>query len=205
MLPLALNEPQEDALEVLCLGAHCDDIEIGCGGTVLRLVEEFPNARFHWVVLSSNDDRAGEAQAAAEHFLAAAGKQDIRIERDEEVSDAAVVIGGNLDVAGRVRDGIVVVGGDLHLASTADVRGDIVLVGGTISREAGARQVGNINYVSFGRWWSRELGWWPTIRFGEFGRWIALAGTLARVSVLAVLMIAVLLAIVIALLLRQTL
>jgi LmbE family N-acetylglucosaminyl deacetylase len=84
MLPLALNEPQEDALEVLCLGAHCDDIEIGCGGTVLRLVEEFPSARFHWVVLSSNDDRAGEAQAAAEHFLAAAGKQDIRIERFRE-------------------------------------------------------------------------------------------------------------------------
>jgi LmbE family N-acetylglucosaminyl deacetylase len=84
MLPLALIEPQEEALEVLCLGAHCDDIEIGCGGTVLRLVEEFPNARFHWVVLSSNDERAGEAQAAGEHFLAAAGKQDIRIERFRE-------------------------------------------------------------------------------------------------------------------------
>jgi LmbE family N-acetylglucosaminyl deacetylase len=84
MLPLALIEPQEDALDILCLGAHCDDIEIGCGGTVLRLVEEFPNARFHWVVLSSNDVRATEAQAAAEHFLASAGKQDIRIERFRE-------------------------------------------------------------------------------------------------------------------------
>jgi LmbE family N-acetylglucosaminyl deacetylase len=84
MLPLTLIEPQEEALEVLCLGAHCDDIEIGCGGTVLRLVEEFPNARFYWVVLSSNDERAGEAEAAAEHFLAAAGKQDIRIERFRE-------------------------------------------------------------------------------------------------------------------------
>jgi LmbE family N-acetylglucosaminyl deacetylase len=84
MLPLALIEPQEDALEILCLGAHCDDIEIGCGGTVLRLAEEFPNARFHWVVLSSNDARASEAQAAAEHFLASAGKQDIRIERFRE-------------------------------------------------------------------------------------------------------------------------
>jgi LmbE family N-acetylglucosaminyl deacetylase len=84
MLPLALIEPQEDALEILCLGAHCDDIEIGCGGTVLRLVEDFPNARFHWIVLSSNDERAVEAQAAAEHFLAAAAKQDIRIERFRE-------------------------------------------------------------------------------------------------------------------------
>jgi LmbE family N-acetylglucosaminyl deacetylase len=84
MHPLALIEPQEDALEVLCLGAHCDDVEIGCGGTVMRLVEEFPNARFHWVVLSSTEVRAQEAQRAAEHFLAGAGKQDIRIERFRE-------------------------------------------------------------------------------------------------------------------------
>jgi LmbE family N-acetylglucosaminyl deacetylase len=84
MIRLALIEPREDALEVLCLGAHPDDIEIGCGGTVLRLVEEFPNARFHWVVLSSNDVRATEAEAAADHFLTDAGKQDIRIERFRE-------------------------------------------------------------------------------------------------------------------------
>lgn len=84
MLPVTLTEPGEDALEVLCLGAHCDDIEIGCGGTVLRLVEQFPTARFRWVVLSSDDVRAAEAQRAAEHFLAGAGKQDVRIERFRE-------------------------------------------------------------------------------------------------------------------------
>jgi LmbE family N-acetylglucosaminyl deacetylase len=84
MLPLTFIEPQEDALEVLCLGAHCDDIEIGCGGMVLRLTEEFPAARFHWVVLSSDDVRGGEAQRSAEHFLVDAGKQDIRIERFRE-------------------------------------------------------------------------------------------------------------------------
>jgi LmbE family N-acetylglucosaminyl deacetylase len=84
MHPLALVEPPGDTLEVLCLGAHCDDIEIGCGGTVLRLVEEFPAARFHWVVLSSNDERADEARRAADHFLAGAGKQDVRIERFRE-------------------------------------------------------------------------------------------------------------------------
>src|SRR4029450_4905226 len=65
--------------------------------------------------------------------------QDVRIERDEEVTDAAVVVGGSLDVDGRVRDGIVVVGGNLHLSSTADVRGDVVLVGGTLTRDAGAQ------------------------------------------------------------------
>jgi LmbE family N-acetylglucosaminyl deacetylase len=84
MLPVTLTVPGEDALEILCLGAHCDDIEIGCGGTVLRLVEQFPTARFRWVVLSSDDVRAAEAQRAAEHFLAGAGKQDVRIERFRE-------------------------------------------------------------------------------------------------------------------------
>lgn len=118
--------------------------------------------------------------------------QDVRIERDEEVRDAAVVIGGNLDVEGRVRDGIVVVGGDLRLAPTADVRGDIVLVGGTLTRDPGSRQVGNVNYVNFGRL-SSHLGWWPTLRFGEFGRWLLLAGTLARISFVGVLMLALLL------------
>lgn len=115
--------------------------------------------------------------------------QDVRIERDEEVTEAAVVIGGNLTVDGRVRDGIVVVGGDLNLSSTANVRGDIVMVGGTITRDPAATLTGSVNYVSFGQWWRQNWGWWPTIRFGEMGRWISLAGTLARISVLAALMV----------------
>jgi hypothetical protein len=114
--------------------------------------------------------------------------QDIRIERDEEVTDAAIVVGGSLDIEGRVRDGVVVVGGNLHLASTADVRGDVVLVGGTITRDPGAQLTGGVNYVSFGEWSRRNFGWWPSVRFGEVGRWLSLAGTVARVSVLGVLM-----------------
>jgi hypothetical protein len=115
--------------------------------------------------------------------------QDVRIERDEEVSDAVVVVGGNLVVEGRVRDGIVVAGGDLRLTSTSDVRGDIVIVGGTVTRDAGARQFGSVSNVSFGDWWSRQgWGWIPSIRFGEFGRWLSLAGTIARISLLALLM-----------------
>lgn len=54
---------------VLCLGAHCDDIEIGCGGTVLRLISEYPGLRFHWVVFSSDDQRTKEAWESAESFL----------------------------------------------------------------------------------------------------------------------------------------
>ena len=115
--------------------------------------------------------------------------QDIRIERDEEVTDAAIVVGGSLNVDGRVRDGVVVVGGNLHLSSTADVRGDVVLVGGTLTRDPGAQLTGGVDYISFGDWSRRNFAWLPSVRFGEFGRWISLAGTLARVSVLGVLMV----------------
>ena len=115
--------------------------------------------------------------------------QDVRIERDEEVTDAAIVVGGSLNVDGRVRDGVVVVGGNLHLSSTADVRGDVVLVGGTLTRDPGAQLTGGVDYISFGDWSRRNFAWLPSVRFGEFGRWISLAGTLARLSVLGVLMV----------------
>ena len=114
--------------------------------------------------------------------------QDVRIERDEEVTDAVVVIGGDATIAGRVRDGVVVIGGNLQLTDSADIRGDVVLVGGQLTRDPGAQLIGNVNYVSFGNWSRRNFGWWPAVRFGEFGRWLSLAGTLARVSLLAVLM-----------------
>jgi LmbE family N-acetylglucosaminyl deacetylase len=55
-------------VNVLCLGAHSDDIEIGCGGTVLRLARQYPNCVFHWVVFSATGVRAQEAQRAAALF-----------------------------------------------------------------------------------------------------------------------------------------
>jgi hypothetical protein len=67
-------------------------------------------------------------------------------------------------------------------------RGEIVLVGGQIIRDPGAQLLGGVSYVSFGDWSRRNFGWLPSVRFGEFGRWLSLAGTLARVSVLAILM-----------------
>lgn len=114
--------------------------------------------------------------------------QDVRIERDEEVSDAVIVVGGNLIIDGRVRDGVFVAGGDVHLSSTADVRGEMVVAGGRLTRDAGARQLGSVSYVSFGDWWRTHTWWWPTIRFGEVGRWLSLFGTIARISVLGLLM-----------------
>ena len=66
-------------LQILCLGAHCDDIEIGCGGSLLRLLDEHPGAEVSWFVLSSNPEREREARASAAEFLAAAGNTTIEI------------------------------------------------------------------------------------------------------------------------------
>ncbi len=62
---------------VLCLGAHADDIEIGCGATVLKLLDEQPGLEVCWVVLGSNEIRREEAIASGESFLANAGRGEI--------------------------------------------------------------------------------------------------------------------------------
>ena len=62
---------------VLCLGAHSDDIEIGCGGTILRLIENSDKIEFYWLVLSSNPERAREAQGSANAFLRGACRKTI--------------------------------------------------------------------------------------------------------------------------------
>lgn len=68
MIKLNLSGKSDGALKVLCLGAHSDDIEIGCGGTILRLIDQYPGCTFHWVVFSAIGARKAEAQRAAESF-----------------------------------------------------------------------------------------------------------------------------------------
>ncbi len=60
---------------VLCLGAHCDDIEIGCGGTLLRLRERTPGAQIHWVTFSGDEQRRYEAAESARRFLGREGAE----------------------------------------------------------------------------------------------------------------------------------
>ena len=69
MIGLNLREGPTGALQVLCLGCHSDDIEIGCGGTILRLVAEHPHCEFHWIVFSATGPREAEARSAAALFL----------------------------------------------------------------------------------------------------------------------------------------
>lgn len=79
MLKLALEAARGANHHLLCLGAHSDDIEIGCGGTVLRLVEEFPDLAVTWVVFSANGSRGDEAQASAEAFLGKSKTKTIKL------------------------------------------------------------------------------------------------------------------------------
>ncbi|MBI3408482.1 MAG: PIG-L family deacetylase [Planctomycetes bacterium] len=77
MRHLSLCGPSNQALRILCLGAHCDDIEIGCGGTILTLLKQYANAMVRWVVFSSSTDRAHEARESAAAFLAEAPEKEI--------------------------------------------------------------------------------------------------------------------------------
>jgi LmbE family N-acetylglucosaminyl deacetylase len=61
--------PDAVKLELLCIGAHSDDIEIGCAGTVLHLLERLSIHRVTWVVLSGDDDRIAEAERSCRRIL----------------------------------------------------------------------------------------------------------------------------------------
>ena len=81
MLGLRLARDPDAPLRVLALGAHADDIEIGCGGTILRLVAEHPDLAVDWVVLSGAGERAAEAADSAAAFLDGAAETRVRVER----------------------------------------------------------------------------------------------------------------------------
>jgi LmbE family N-acetylglucosaminyl deacetylase len=66
---------------VLCLGAHADDIEIGCGGTILKLLAERRDVDVHWVVFSADGRRAHEARSSARLFLKNARRSTIVIHK----------------------------------------------------------------------------------------------------------------------------
>jgi LmbE family N-acetylglucosaminyl deacetylase len=79
MLDLKLNVPGRRAPRFLFIGAHCDDIEIGCGGTVIELLRQYPQAQIHWIVLSADAVRAKEARRAARLLLRKAHEPNVVI------------------------------------------------------------------------------------------------------------------------------
>lgn len=77
---LSLNPAAgRDRLHLLCLGAHSDDLEIGCSGAVLRWLAEVPEVHVTWVVLSAPGERALEAQRSAKALLKGAASAEVVI------------------------------------------------------------------------------------------------------------------------------
>lgn len=74
MLQLTFDKPKRRRLRILALGAHCDDIDIGCGATMLALLERHPGAEVTWVAFASSGEREREFRASAKRFLARAGR-----------------------------------------------------------------------------------------------------------------------------------
>jgi LmbE family N-acetylglucosaminyl deacetylase len=68
MIHLNLGRDSSDPLQILCFGCHSDDIEIGCGGTILKLTKQYPGCVLHWVVFSALGVREAEAQRGAALF-----------------------------------------------------------------------------------------------------------------------------------------
>jgi LmbE family N-acetylglucosaminyl deacetylase len=67
------------ARRILCLGAHSDDIEIGVGGTLLKLAEQRSDLEIWWTVFSAPGYRSAEAQESANDFLTGVSNREIRI------------------------------------------------------------------------------------------------------------------------------
>jgi len=79
MLGFSLGVTSPRIERVLAVGCHADDLEIGCGGTLLALTSASPGLSVTWVVLAAPGARGGEARASAERFLASAGSADVRV------------------------------------------------------------------------------------------------------------------------------
>lgn len=77
MLELAFQQTAKP-MRILCLGAHGDDLEIGCGGAIMRFLDE-QEVIVHWVVFGCSAQRGEEARCSAESLLEKAVKQEIEI------------------------------------------------------------------------------------------------------------------------------
>ena len=79
MLHLIPEIRKGQPLRLLCIGAHSDDLEIGCGGTILTWLASMPAVEVTWVVLSAEGIRASEARRSARALLARAAARKVII------------------------------------------------------------------------------------------------------------------------------
>jgi LmbE family N-acetylglucosaminyl deacetylase len=79
LLSFVFSPERQRPLQLLCLGAHADDIEIGCGGTILRLAAEVPDLVVRWIVFSGTGQRAAEARNSAADFLEGVAEKQINV------------------------------------------------------------------------------------------------------------------------------
>lgn len=79
MVELQFPAGVQSPLKLLLIGAHADDIEIGCGATILSLLERYLKCEVRWVVLSGSEERQGEAKQSADLFLRNAGDKRVNI------------------------------------------------------------------------------------------------------------------------------
>ena len=79
MVGFPLAGAEHPIRRILVIGCHADDIEIGCGATLLAGTRSVPDVEVMWVVLGAEGEREQEARASAESFLAAASRVDIEV------------------------------------------------------------------------------------------------------------------------------
>jgi LmbE family N-acetylglucosaminyl deacetylase len=79
LLCLTIPPDGRESLRLLCLGAHSDDIEIGCGGTILRIAAEVPGLVVRWIVFSGDERRRNEARNSAAAILEQVSKKQIEV------------------------------------------------------------------------------------------------------------------------------
>jgi LmbE family N-acetylglucosaminyl deacetylase len=129
----ALLGAERAPLSILCMGAHCDDIEIGCGGTLLRLLDERPGSTVHWAALASDREREQEARESAAEFLAGAARSE-------------VVVKGFRDGYFPVQGGEIK---DFFEATKAQVKPDLVLTHHRADRHQDHRVVAELTWNTF--------------------------------------------------------
>jgi LmbE family N-acetylglucosaminyl deacetylase len=79
LLCLTIPPDRRESFRLLCLGAHSDDIEIGCGGTILRIAAEIPGLVVRWIVFSGDERRRNEAQNSATAILEHVPQKQIEV------------------------------------------------------------------------------------------------------------------------------